>query len=117
MNKKLVIVLLLLLIYIIGFVSAVDVTNINNANTISDAQTIASIKAELGSQIQAVNTKLDGFATKQEVLNLLQAHLIKVDQIQEQFRASLVVNIVLIGFALIGLFYGVYFNFKSKGRL
>ena len=115
MYKRMVAVLLLL-IYILSVVCAIQVTDTPSSVT-SNNDTLIGMKAELNNKIDLLNSKLDTFATKDQVLNLLQGHLTKVNEIQEAFRISLIVNFIVIGLAMLGLGYGVFFHFKSKGRL
>jgi hypothetical protein len=115
MNKKIVAVLLLL-IYISASVFSIQVDNINNSDSLNDSSINPQL-ARINADIQALNVKMDGFATKQEVLNLLQGHLDNVVKIQEAFRVSLIINFIVLGLALIGFAYGVLFYFKSKDRL
>jgi len=120
MNYK-IIVVLLLLIYMTSLAFAIEVEPIEGNNpsspTYTDPQQVNNSLLQVRSQVELVNAKVDKLITKDEVLNLLQGHLNKVNEIQEAFRVSLVINFILLGLCLIGFAYGVLFYFKGKGRL
>lgn len=109
-------VTLLIIILMANFVNAVQVTDITEGLENNSAE-ITSLKADLSTKLIEINKKLDKTMEKQEMTDLLTAHLIKTQEIMDAFRSILIVMFIIIGLCLLGLGYSVYFYFKSKGRL
>jgi len=97
-------------------VSALQVDDISDSLEINNAE-ITSLRQEINSKLNVIDTKLDNTLTKQEITDLYNAHLIGMTQIMDFYRSSLIVSFIIIGLCLLGLGYSVYFYFKSRGRL
>ena len=108
-------VALIVLIAFANFGYAIEVSSISESIQSNSAE-ITKLNAELNAKLQQVNVKLDNFATKQDVTDLLTAHLIKTNELNERFRGILTVSFIIIGMAFLGLGYSIYFYFKGKGR-
>ena len=117
MNKKILAVLLLILIYTTS-VFAVTVEPIAQP-TVSDAQATQFIKlnADMTAKFDALNKRLDGYPTQADILKDAQALYTAQAQLLDQFKSALIVMLIIIGFAFMGIAYGVFIYFKSKGRL
>jgi hypothetical protein len=113
MHKIILTLAIALLIYTtFGF--AIEVTNINNANTQMDQ--IAQINT-INANIQTLQNKMNTFATKDDISSLLLAHLQKTDELLSAFKSMLIIGEIIVGFCLIGLAFGIFFYFKSRGRV
>ena len=106
----------LIIIFFASFVNAIQVTDIAQGLETNNAE-ISSLKQEVNSKFSLIDAKLDKYATKEEITNLLTAHLMKTNEIIDTFRSLLIVSFIVIGLCLLGLGYSVFFYFKSRGRL
>ena len=113
---KRVITFTVALLLLMTFVSAVQVTDITQGLENNSAE-INSLKADLTIKLTQINNKMDQFATKEDVTNLLSAHLQKTNEIIDWFRSIMIVSFIVIGLAFLGLGYSIYFYFKSRGRI
>ena len=104
-------------LYISAGVFSATVTNPNVNPVIDNSQQIAQMNAELTAKINLLDKKLDSYATRDDVINILTSHLIKVNEIMANFQIALTIYFIVIGLALLGVGYSVFFYFKSKGRL
>lgn len=118
MNKRLsaLAVTGLIIIFFMTSVNALQVNDIAN-NLETNTNEITSLKQEVNNKFSIIENKLDNYATKQDITDLLTAHLFKVNEIMDVFRSLLIVSITMIGLSLLGLGYSIYFYFKGKGRL
>jgi len=118
MNNRLksLAVTVFVIILITNFVSAIQVTDIAQGLETNNAE-ISSLKQEVNSKFSLIDKKLDETATADEMRDLLTAHLIKTNEIIENFRSWLVVSFIITGLCLIGFAYSIFFYFKSRGRL
>jgi len=108
--------MLLALILIISFGFSASVEDLPQ-NTIQGSTQITSIQTEMNLKFSQLNDRLNTFLTKEDLTNLMNQHLNKVAQINEYYRNQTIIGMILSGLALLGGFFGVFFYFKSKGRL
>lgn len=118
MNNRLrtLAVTLLIIILISNFVSAIQVTDIAQGIEATNSE-LTSLKATINSKFAIMDSKLDNYATKDDISNLLTAHLITTNQIIDNFRSILIVSFIVIGMCLVGLGYSIFFYFKGRGRI
>jgi hypothetical protein len=117
MNKLIIAITVALLIYT-SFAFAIEVTNINNPNTINDATNPQiQANAEILAKINALDQKMSNYATKSDVQGLLEAHLNITNKIIDNFFKNFIIYAVIICLGTLGLGFGTWFFFKSKGRL
>jgi predicted PurR-regulated permease PerM len=121
MNKRVLTLFTVALVLIYAFSAFALTVNDVSPNTTSDQtaqQTqLAQMNANMQAGFDALNKKLDGYPTQEQIMKDAQALLEAQANMLEQFKSALIVMLIVCGFAFLGLFYGVYFVFKSKGRV
>jgi hypothetical protein len=116
MNKFLLLVVLGVLYISSGVLSATISDPSSNLNYV-DSQQLATMNAELTAKLNVLEKKMDSYATKQDITSLLVQHLQKVNEIMANFQSGMIIGFVIVGVALLGVGYAVFFFFKAKGRL
>lgn len=118
MNKRIAMlsVALLLIMTFASQAYALQVTDIQQ-NIESNTQEVTALKAELNAKIGELNSKIDALPTQEYINQALSTHLQIVNQIMDQFRMMLIVSMIVIVLCAIGVFYGIYFHFKARGRI
>ena len=112
MNKQLIFLGLLILLCT-SYVSAVVVSEPDIPTQTINPQNLG----ELNIKISNIESKINTLATEQRVTDLLQGHLVVMDNMLNAYRSMLIVSFIIIGLCLIGLSYSIFFYYKSKGRV
>lgn len=81
------------------------------------SEEILKSNAELNAKISQLDQRLGEIVTKDDVTQLLQAHLEITNQVMDNFRSWLIVSFIISGLCICGLFYSIYFYFKGQGRI
>ena len=115
--NKLFISLVFGILFISAGVFSATVTQPTTTTNYVDSQQLAQMNAELTAKLNVLEKKMDTYATKQDITNVLVAHLQKVNEIMANFQSGLIISAVIVGIALMGVAYAIFFYFKAKGRL
>lgn len=113
MSKSWVLVLLILVIYCVGAFAVVVDNGGQTPQAISQEQKLA----ELTANIQALNAKIDALPNEKKTQELLEKQLGVLQLMLSNFQTFLIVSFIVVLLCVLSLFYGVYFYFKSKGRI
>ena len=107
---------LLFLCLIIGSVFAIQVTEISE-NLETNNQELTRLNAELTARISSLEQKISALPTKEDFVGNLNSALAIQQQMLDQFRNQVIISLIVCLMASLGFGFGVYFYFKSKGRL
>lgn len=101
---------------IFPFAGAVQVTDITTGVQNANDQ-LATINATMTAKLNAISDQLSALPTLTQEQNLLEGQLKIQQQMMDNLKSQVIIGFIVIGLCIIGIFFGVYFWFKSQGRV